>query len=223
MLSVDQLTISARLNSGQPLLEALSFTVKQGETLGLVGPSGCGKTTLLRSVAGLIDPINGRVTIQGKTPKDLGWPTFRQKVNLVPQRPVLWDDTVCNNLLRPLRFLSVKHSYLPEDAQAMLAEIGLDDKFKSPANELSEGERQRICLVRSMLAQPDFMLLDEPTSALDEASVGLVERLLDKRMTQGSGPGLLIVTHDRAFADRFCNQVIDVSEYLISGQAVADA
>jgi len=223
LLSVDQLTLSANPNSQQPLLEPLSFTLNPDQAVALVGPSGCGKTTLLRTIAGLIDPLSGCVTLHNQSPKEIGWPSFRQKVGLVPQRPVLWDTTVCENLLRPLSFSSIKHTYLPKDVQAMLAAVDLEDKLNEPATQLSEGERQRICLVRALLAKPDFMLLDEPTSALDEASIQTVESLLNKHMADTPGLGVLIVTHDRAFADRFCSRIIDLSDYLLQSQAVTDA
>lgn len=223
MLSVDQLTISARYGNRQPLLRALSFTVNPCEAVALIGPSGCGKTTLLRSIAGLIDPISGTITIDGQSAIDLGWPTFRSKAMLVPQRPVVWDTTVCDNLLRPMTFRAIKHTCLAGAAGAMLGSVGLEHKLDAKATELSEGERQRVCLVRALLAEPDFLLLDEPTSALDEASVRSVESLLSSSMEAGTGPGVLVATHDREFANRFCSRLIDLSDSVVPSQAVANA
>ncbi|MEZ6190154.1 MAG: ATP-binding cassette domain-containing protein [Phycisphaerales bacterium] len=76
MLVIDRLQVRADAFGGPALLGALSLQVKRGEAVGLVGPSGCGKTTLLRSIAGLIDPIGGAVTFDGKTPGEWGWPAF---------------------------------------------------------------------------------------------------------------------------------------------------
>jgi UDP-glucose/iron transport system ATP-binding protein len=225
VLRTDHLTVSADHRSRRPLIADLTLAVGRGEAVGVTGPSGCGKSTLLRSVAGLIDPIDGTVTLDDKTPAEIGWPKFRSRVSLVPQRPVVWDGTVLSNLQRPYAFRSSSHSFTPEVGREMLACVGLGSKIDSQATELSEGERQRVCLVRSLLTKPDFVLLDEPTSALDGEAVAWVEALLAREMAE-NGLGILIATHDTAQAQRFCARVIDLSPLCVAGEAageVADA
>ena len=208
---------------GPALLGAVSFQIKRGEAVGIVGPSGCGKTTLLRSIAGLIDPVGGAVTFDGKTPGEWGWPMFRRRVCLVPQRPVIWDGSVSDNLVRPRRFQAVEHAYQAEDAKDMFQSIGLTDKLHARATELSEGEKQRVCLVRAFLAEPDCLLLDEPTSALDAETARQMEALLLEQMHELDGICVLLSTHDRAFAERICSRVIDLSDYRQPAGVVADA
>lgn len=222
MLRIDHLKVSADPLGGRPLIARLSLTVGPGEAVGVTGPSGCGKTTLLRSIAGLIDPVGGAVTLDGKTPGEIGWPIFRRRVSLVPQRPIVWDGTVWSNLQRPSAFRSVGNTIDSDYADGTLERVGLVDKLGTQATELSEGERQRVCLVRAILARPDFILLDEPTSALDGESVREVEALLTQEMT-GNGLGILIATHTSRFADRFCTRSIDLSTYRCASQAVTDA
>lgn len=222
MLSIDQLQVRADVFDGPPLLAGLSLTVNPGEAVGVTGPSGCGKSTLLRSIAGLIDPVGGAVALGGKTPDEVGWPNFRSRVCLVPQRPVVWEGSVVSNLQRPFAFGSVGQTFDPGDAEGMLEQVGLIDMPSAQATTLSEGERQRVCLVRALIAQPDFILLDEPTSALDGDAVRWVEALLAREMAERS-LGVLIATHARWLADRFCTRVIDLSAFIPGRQAVADA
>ncbi len=222
MLCVDQLQVRADPSKVQALFTGLSFVIKPGEAVGLKGPSGCGKTTLLRSIAGLIGPASGAVTLENRTPAEIGWPSFRRRVSLVPQRPVVWDGSVWSNLQRPNAFRSASHAIDPDHADGTLELVGLVDKLGEQATVLSEGERQRICLVRSLLARPDFVLLDEPTSALDGDAVRRIEDLLI-RETAERGLGILVATHAGWFADRFCTRVIDLSDYIPGRQVVADA
>lgn len=223
MLAIDQLQVRADAFGGPALLEAVSLQIKRGEAVGLVGPSGCGKTTLLRSIAGLIDPLGGVVAFDGKTPGEWGWPAFRRRVCLVPQRPVVWDGSVSENLIRPRKFQMVEHRCQAEDVRRMLAEVGLAGKHDAQASELSEGEKQRVCLVRAFLAGPECLLLDEPTSALDGESVKQVETLLIQQMHGLDGVCVLLSTHDRAMAERICTRVIDLSAFMVRVKAVADA
>ncbi len=223
MLAIENLQIRANPFDGPALIEGLSIKVERYQAVGIVGPSGCGKSTLLRSIAGLIDPVGGEVAIDGRSPMELGYPEFRRRVMLVPQRPTVWDGSVCDNLLRPRSFDAVRHEYTRGGCEAMLGKVGLADKLDASAATLSEGEKQRVCLVRAVLAEPDFLLLDEPTSALDGGSVGWVESLLRQAMSDNDGMGALVATHDRAFAERFCSNVIDLADYMPAGKVVSHA
>jgi len=221
VLRTDHLTVSADHHSRRPLLAELSLAVDRGDAVAVTGPSGCGKSTLLRSIAGLIDPVAGTVTLYGKVPAEIGWPIFRRRVSLVPQRPVLWEGTVWSNLQRPCAYKSTLHIFMPEDGRKMLERVGLDTKLDSQATELSEGERQRVCLIRALLTEPEFVLLDEPTSALDDESMACVEALLATEMVERR-LGILIATHDTALAQRFCSQVIDLRPLRVTGEVAGE-
>lgn len=105
----------------------------------------------------------------------------------------------------------------------MLESVGLHGKLDADAQLLSEGERQRVCLVRSLMCEPKYLLLDEPTSALDTDAIGLVGALLADTMRGDNGCGLVVASHDRAFIERLCVRVIDLADYVPAGQAVAGA
>ena len=117
------------------------------------------------------------------------------------------------NVLRPFRYRAVVGEPDQGRARAWLERLGLDSARQGqPAAELSEGQRQRMCLVRSLLVDPDVLLLDEPASALDLESAGAVFELIRDRVRDGAAA--LLVTHDADRAGSFCDRSLDVEDFL---------
>lgn len=199
------------------LLEGLDLTLDPGQLLGIIGPSGCGKTTLLRAVAGLIDPAHGEVRFNGTPPGAEGWPNYRRHVVLLDQRPALLDATVEENLARPFTYRSARGGFPRSRAMDLLQRAGIDPgRLSQGARSLSVGQQQRVSLVRALLLDPAVLLLDEPTGALDEDSVAAVETLL-REESQRTPFGALLVTHDKSLAARLCDPCIDLGDYEARG------
>jgi putative ABC transport system ATP-binding protein len=199
------------------LLRGLSFDLQAGEIVALVGPSGTGKTTLLRSLAGLIDPAGGSIALSGQEPAAIGWPAYRRRVSYLAQRSVVSDDSVELNLAQPFTFVSAAgRKFESERADEMLVRLGLHGALARPARKLSEGEKQRVCLVRTLLVGPDVLLLDEPTSSLDPDATERVETLL--RDAAKAGAALLIVTHQRQQVERLSSRSIDLELLTAAGR-----
>lgn len=197
---------------GTVLLDGTDMTVLAGEFVAVLGASGTGKTTLLRALAGLHPPEEGRAM---RDARPLPWPVAergaegRRAVQLVGQQP----DSALNPahrvgtaLRRPLRLLrGITGAAARAEASQLLAAVGLDPALaRRLPGELSGGQRQRVALARALAAAPDVLLADEVTAALDAASAAAVLDLLDGLRGPGVGRGLavLAVTHDRQVAAR---------------------
>jgi NitT/TauT family transport system ATP-binding protein len=144
-------------------LRGIDLKVNAGEFLAIVGRSGCGKSTLLRLIAGLLQPSAGRIAIDGT---EVTRP--RRDIALMFQRPALlpWRS-VLDNVLLPVEFAGGRRSAYRARAQDLLDMVGLDEFHKRLPHELSGGMQQRVALCRSLILQPQIMLMDEPFSALD--------------------------------------------------------
>ncbi|MEZ4268644.1 MAG: ATP-binding cassette domain-containing protein [Myxococcota bacterium] len=196
---------------GRTLLSGLDLHVAPGERVALLGPSGVGKTTLLRTLATLVDPAAGALTLDGQPPGALGHPAWRRRVVMVAQVPAFHDLTVAAALARPFAFRAATAPFPEARARDLLAQTGLDPAavFTQRARTLSVGQQQRVALVRALLVAPDLLLLDEPTSGLDAATTARVESLLAETPALSQ----LIVTHDPAQAARVATRVVDLAPY----------
>ena len=178
---------------GRPILQDISFSVNQGESITIIGPSGSGKSTILKLASSLISPTGGTIYFQ-EQPMDQYAPTeYRQRVAYCFQQPYLFGQTVRGNLSFPftMRGRSVDETRIKDLFELFHMDLQLLEKSNT---ELSGGEMQRICLIRSVLFAPEVLLLDEVTSALDTENTEWVEQGLMQLHTEGLT--LLQVTHN---------------------------
>lgn len=204
---------------GQQLFEPLSFELATGATLGIRGRSGAGKSTILRALTGLLPPAlkaGGGVVVLGVDVLSPGTdlPALRARAVLVGQTPVVFPASILANAVFGLRHVArISRAQLRARAEAALVEAGLweevADRLDAPAEELSVGQRQRLCLARALALDPELLLLDEPTSALDAASMATVEAAMANLAGSRS---VLLVSHDRDQLDRLCDDVVDLAE-----------
>jgi NitT/TauT family transport system ATP-binding protein len=184
------------------VLQDVSLSVTQGQTVAILGPSGCGKSTLLRILAGLIPPTSGEVRVHGEvireTPLDMAMLPQDYSQALLPWR------SVTDNVLLPYEAArrrntrpKASRAELRAEARHFLGRVGLADFADSRPFELSGGMRQRVLIARALMTRASLVLMDEPFSALDAvtrlASQDLVREVLRSADTVMSG---LLVTHD---------------------------
>ena len=192
------------------ILNDLTLNVSKGEVVVLIGPSGCGKSTLLRCLNGLEPIQGGSVTLHGE-PVEHGKPSLynvRQKIGMVFQSYDLFPHmTVLKNItLSPLKVQNRSKEEVTEKAVELLKRVGLEDKANSYPSELSGGQKQRVAIVRSLIMNPDIMLLDEITAALDPE---MVHEVLNVVLgLANSGTTMMIVTHEMAFAEAVADRII---------------
>lgn len=183
------------INGELEVVKDLSFTLKEGEIVGIVGPSGAGKSTILNLIAGLIKPTSGEIQVDG----EIGY--MFQKDHLLE-----WRDIYHNVVLG----VEVKKQLTKENidrAHSLLEKYGLKDFKDCYPKELSGGMRQRIALIRTLLTNPKVLLLDEAFSALDYQTRLMVSCDVYK-MIRGEKIASIIVTHDLTEAISLCDKVI---------------
>jgi iron(III) transport system ATP-binding protein len=189
---------------GRPAVDDVSFRIEVGEIVVLLGPSGCGKTTTLRCVAGLEHPTSGVVSIGGEVvsapERGVLVPPRLRNIGMVFQSYAVWPHmTVAQNVAYPLRHRKVARAEADRRVAEVLELVGLSEYASRPVVALSGGQMQRVALARSLVYQPQLLLLDEPLSNLD-AKLRL--RLRDdlRRIIKQTGVTALYVTHDQAEA-----------------------
>jgi iron(III) transport system ATP-binding protein len=195
---------ATRGTPSKPAVDDVSFSVPAGEIVVLLGPSGCGKTTTLRCVAGLEHPTSGRIRIGGTVYTDpesgVLVPPRSRNLGMVFQSYAVWPHmTVRQNVAYPLKARGMAKSEQDKAIKEALDLVELGPYADRPVTQLSGGQMQRVALARSMVYQPQILLLDEPLSNLD-AQLRL--RLRDdlRRIIKRVGLTALYVTHDQTEA-----------------------
>jgi ABC-type Fe3+/spermidine/putrescine transport system ATPase subunit len=205
--------ISAGYEQGKPILRDFNLSVEQGELVSLLGPSGCGKTTTLRTIAGFIMAERGRVLIGGKDYTRL--PPHKRNIGLVFQNYALFPHlSVFENIAYGLRRRGVGKEEIGRrvsGAVKMVSLTGFEERF--PAN-LSGGQRQRVALARSIVIEPELLLLDEPLSNLD-AKLRDEMRAELSRLQHQLGITMIYVTHDQIEALSLSTRIVVMNGGLI--------
>lgn len=176
---------------GTPVVEVASLAVAPGETECIVGPTGCGKTTLLLAIAALLKPMRGTIELSGE-------PVHRgdRRVALVLQDHGLFPWlTVCENVGIGLRLRGVPPEARAKIVDAELGRMGLGSHAGRFPTALSGGQRQRVAVARSLVLEPDLLLLDEPFSSVDALSRETLQDILVESLA-GRRTSCVLVTHD---------------------------
>ena len=202
--ALDVRDLRKQFSADRPAVDGVSFHVPSGEIVVLLGPSGCGKTTTLRCVAGLEHSTAGWISIGGRlvsSPADgVQVPARLRNIGMVFQSYAVWPHmTVRQNVAYPLRHRRVPRAELERRTGDVLALVGLSEFADRSVVSLSGGQMQRVALARSLVYEPQLLLLDEPLSNLD-AQLRL--RLRDdlRRIIKQAGVTAVYVTHDQAEA-----------------------
>jgi len=194
-LEVDRVT---KRYGSQVAVDALSLAVAHGSFFSILGPSGCGKTTLLRIVAGFLQPDEGDVRIGGRSMR--GVPPNRRPVNMVFQQLALFPMmTVGENIAYGLARRGVARTESAGRVAAMLKRVGLPGAGDRRIDQLSGGQKQRVAIARSLVLEPTLLLLDEPLGALD---LKLREHMKIelKHLQADFGTTFVYITHDQSEA-----------------------
>ncbi|MGW4208783.1 ABC transporter ATP-binding protein [Lentzea sp. NPDC004789] len=181
--------------SDQVAVDGISLNVHEGEFFSVLGPSGCGKTTVLRMIAGFVDPDEGRIELDGTDM--VGVPPYRRDVNTVFQSYALFPHmSVWDNVAYGLKRKKIRGAELKKRVGEHLELVRLSQFAKRRPTQLSGGQQQRVAIARALAAGPRLLLLDEPLGALD-AKLRKELQIELMRIQREVGTTFLYVTHDQ--------------------------
>lgn len=194
------------------VINDVSLTIHKGETVAFVGQSGSGKSTLVDLMARFYDVVEGEILIDGTDVRKLNTQALRNLMGIVPQDPVLFNDTIISNIA----FGSIPDPALAETASKVAhawefisqMEDGLEAHLGDRGNTLSGGQRQRICLARAIYRNPPILILDEATSSLDSESENYVQASLQDLMKNRT---TIIIAH-RLSSIQYADQIYVIKE-----------
>jgi len=208
---------------GRQVLSGLELEVRRGEVVALMGLSGVGKTSALRAVAALQGFEGGHILVDGfalqpgPVPPEARLKSLRRRVGLVFQGHALFEHlTALENVTLALtHVLGRRREEAEGEAERLLAALEVGGRAGALPRELSGGEAQRVAIARALAPDPALLLMDEPTAALDPARRSSLGRTLRRLAADDGGRGLLIATHDAAFARAHADRVAILAEGVV--------
>ena len=191
---------------GQRILDGLNLDIHDKEFVTLLGPSGCGKTTTLRLIAGFLEPNSGKVLLKGE---DItGVPPYKRPVNTVFQKYALFPHlNVFENVAFGLRLKKMDEETIRRKVRNMLEVVGLKGFERRSISQMSGGQQQRVAIARSLVNEPEILLLDEPLGALD-LKLRKEMQLELKRLQREMNITFIYVTHDQEEALTMSDTVV---------------
>ena len=187
-------------------LKDVNLEVIKGEFVAIMGKSGCGKTTLINTIAGLLQPTQGNVVIDGKSLKGLTTDQLslmrRNTIGIVFQMFNLHPGlTVLENVELPLLFKGIERDKRRDTAQKVLASLEMEGFIDNYPEELSGGEKQRVAIARALTIEPKILLADEPTGNLNSLLAKEIIKLFIE-INQNKGITIILVTHDESLINK---------------------
>lgn len=192
LINIEKLTKSY---TERKLFEDASFSLQEGEKVGVIGINGTGKTTLLRMIMGTEEAEEGNITVANHV-----------VMRYLPQHPEFSPEKSSLECVLEGNVTEGNRWSIESDAKAMMTRLGIKD-YSQPAGQLSGGQRKRLALISVLLSPADILLLDEPTNHLDNDMADWLEDYLKK--WRGA---LIMVTHDRYFLDSVCNRIVEIDK-----------
>jgi ABC-2 type transport system ATP-binding protein len=205
------------------VLKGVTLAVREGSVTGLLGPNGAGKTTLLRILASIIIPDDGTVEILGqdavKNPSRV-----RQRLGFVlsDERSFFWRLTARHNLAFFATLANLPAGRIRPRIDELAGLLRIDPELDKPFRDLSTGMRQRLSLARTLLHDPQVLLVDEPTRAMDPGAARRTRRLLGRTLAEEMGKTVLLATHNLEEARDLCSHIAFLKDGRIQAEGTTD-
>lgn len=195
------------------IIENISFSVDKGEVVGLIGPNGAGKTTIIKSILGLINLTEGKVTINGYDIKK-DFVKAIEKVGAIVENPdaYMYLSGYDNLKITANNYKGITKSRIDEVAKI----VGLENRIKDKVSTYSLGMRQRLGIAEAIINNPELLILDEPTNGLDVEGIIEIRNLIKNLSHQGIA--IIISSHNLTEIDNLCNRIIAIK----NGKMIVD-
>lgn len=185
------------------VIDGLSFTVKKGETFGLLGSNGSGKTTIIRALLGIYPPTAGKLLFDGAPYRV----NSAVKLGYLPEERGLYKkEKVLDTMVYFGQLKGLSRQVAEERSLAYLRRVGLAEKAKSRLDKLSGGQQQKIQLGITIIDDPELLILDEPTKGFDPVNRRLLMEIIEEH--QKKGATVVMITHQMEEVERLCNRIL---------------
>lgn len=213
--------LSVRFNSID-VLSNISFTVMAGDYIGLVGPNGSGKSTLIRTILGFIKPSSGQIKVLGHDPVELSKWSKWDKIGYLPQNmssfnpnfPTAVEEIVALGLLSKKKFPKRITKYDSIAINRVMQLLGITDIRKKLFGDLSRGQQQRVLAARTLVNEPELIILDEPTTAFDPEIRENFFSLMHE-LNRGKGATIILATHDIGSIGKYAFKLLYLDKQII--------
>ena len=209
--------VSKSYSTGAPAIKGISLKIENGEFVFIVGNSGSGKSTLIKLLMKELEPTSGKIYVNGRFLNNMRRRKIadhRRDIGVVFQDfRLLRDRNVYENIAFAQRVVETPIRVIRRRVPAMLALVGLSEKYRSYPKELSGGEQQRVALARALVNNPSILLADEPTGNLDPTNSWEIMKLLEEINKRGTT--VVVVTHNREIVDAMNKRVITMHKGVV--------
>ncbi|MCK1201778.1 ABC transporter ATP-binding protein [Streptococcus uberis] len=217
MLKIENLT-GGYLNI--PVLKNISFTIEDGELVGLIGLNGAGKSTTIKQIIGLLKPYNGEITIDGLSIEQDNQ-NYRKKIGFIPETPSLYEElTLKEHIEITAMAYDIPVEKALQRAESLLETYRLSDKLDWFPSLFSKGMKQKVMIICAFIIDPSLFILDEPFLGLDPLAIAdLVAHLEEEKM---KGKSILMSTHVLDSAEKMCDRFIILHKGQIKAQGTLE-
>lgn len=196
-----------------PVLKDISFTINDGELIGLIGLNGAGKSTTIRHIMGLMEPFAGEIKLDGKSLNEAP-EEYRRKIGFIPETPLLYDElTLREHIEITGMAFGVGKDEAMKRAEPLLSMFRLDGRLEWFPSDFSKGMKQKVMIVCAFIIDPSLYIIDEPFLGLDPLAIRDLINLIVEKKTQGAS--ILMSTHVLANAERICDRFIIIDQGII--------
>ncbi|KGR75774.1 ABC transporter ATP-binding protein [Ureibacillus sinduriensis] len=219
-MTVLQLTDVTGGYTRKPVIKELSFTIGEGELVGLIGLNGAGKSTTIKHIIGTLLPQKGEIRLNGVTlSEDLD--KYRSSFSYIPETPVLYDElTLREHLELTAMAYGIDEQTLQLRSQSLLKEFRMEKRLNWFPSHFSKGMRQKVMIMCAFLVNPQLYIIDEPFVGLDPLGIqSLLEQMDEKKK---DGASILMSTHILSTAEKHCDRIILLHEGRVRAQGTMD-